>query len=65
MVDVRPWPTDWPTYKQACFGSWDKCCDMLVGPCSCGASHLPGEFELLMGILFRNGERVPTKEDPE
>ena len=34
-----PWPKDWPPYG-------NEPCDMLVGPCSCGAWHIKGEFIL-------------------
>lgn len=30
-------------------------CDSLVGPCSCGAWHQPGEFKLVGDILYRYG----------
>jgi hypothetical protein len=62
-TDIIGWPDEWPIYKQGCFGSWDDCCDMLVGPCKCGAWHQPGEFELCYGLLFRYGQQVPTKEE--
>ncbi len=52
------WPDGWPWYKQSCFGSFDKRCDMLVGPCACGASHQLGEFELRGGILWRYNSPV-------
>ena len=55
------WPEDWPRYKQACFGSWDSACDMLIGPCACGAGHAPGEFHLEGNQLFRYGKPVPSK----
>lgn len=35
------WPKDWPPYFHR-----NEPCDMLVGPCSCGAWHTPGEFTL-------------------
>jgi hypothetical protein len=55
------WPDGWPIYKQACFSSWSDRCDMLVGPCACGASHSSGEFKLFAnGVLTRNGKPVPT-----
>ena len=53
-----PWPRDWPWYKQACYGSWESRCDMLVGPCRCGAWHEPGEFEYRAGVLYRYGKAV-------
>lgn len=35
------WPKNWPPYFHR-----NEPCDMLVGPCSCGAWHTPGEFTL-------------------
>lgn len=60
MSEWKDWPDDWPLYKQSCFGSWEKACDMLVGACSCGASHAEGEFEMRDGKLFRYGKEVET-----
>jgi len=59
---IVPWPESWPVYKQGCFGSWSDCCDTLVGPCRCGASHAKGEFTFRSGVLRRYGERVPTAD---
>jgi len=57
--DFKVWPAEWPLYKQHCFSSFVDACDMLVGPCACGAWHRPGEFEFLGGrVLMRNGEQV-------
>lgn len=58
--EMQVWPEDWPLYKQVCFGSWDSRCDVLIGPCACGAWHSEGEFELKEGVLYRYGELVPT-----
>lgn len=58
------WPDDWPQYKQICYGSWDSCCDALVGPCRCGAWHQEGEFELKDGKLYRRGEDVTNCTRP-
>lgn len=63
MNNFKCWPSDWPQYKQACFLSWDKACDMLIGPCSCGASHQDGEFEYKNNILYRYGKPVNTKSN--
>lgn len=41
MNDHKPWPEDWPPYHQ--YGR-NIACDMLVGPCACGAWHGAGEF---------------------
>jgi len=51
----KPWPVDWPRYKQS-----SELCDMLEGPCSCGAQHQPGEFELVEGALYRYGGPVSS-----
>ena len=56
--EFKAWPTEWPMYKQECFGSWEKRCDMLVGPCSCGAWHHEGEFEYKDGYIYRKGEQA-------
>jgi len=62
--NFKEWPDDWPFYKQACFNSWSDCCDMLVGPCKCGAWHQPGEFEFFEGKLYRYNKHVPTEPRP-
>lgn len=56
-----PWLADWPQYKQACFLSWDDRCDMLIGPCCCGAWHQVDEFEVCGDVLLRYGEVVPSR----
>ena len=38
---ATPWPIHWPKY----YNGRDPC-DMLIGPCSCGATHSAGEFSL-------------------
>lgn len=43
-----PWPEDWPDYHNG-----SELCDMLIGPCSCGASHQPGEFRFDGTFLYR------------
>lgn len=60
MGKFIPWPDNWPEYKQHCFSSWSDSCDMLVGPCRCGAWHQPGEFEWKDGVLHRYGELVDS-----
>ena len=63
MSELREWPNDWPRYKQVCFANWTDACDMLVGPCSCGAWHREGEFLFEHGVLRKNGKPVVlTKE---
>lgn len=55
--NLVPWPEDWPVYRQS-----SESCDMLVGPCCCGAWHQPGEFELIENEeythMLRFGEAV-------
>lgn len=62
MSNVVGWPSDWPVYKQSCFGSFDDRCDMLVGPCACGASHQSGEFELKSDGLYRYGKLIDQRD---
>jgi hypothetical protein len=57
--ELKPWPKDWPPYRQACYGSPDDNCDMLIGPCACGAWHKVGEFELREGVVYRRGAPMP------
>lgn len=33
------WPDDWPRHYNS-----NEPCDMLVGPCCCGAWHQEGDF---------------------
>lgn len=40
MNNFVPWPTEWPKHYNS-----NVPCDMLVGPCACGAWHVEGEFE--------------------
>ena len=49
LSELRPWPEDWPRHHNGV----SEPCDMLVGPCSCGAWHQPGEFVLDDGRLVR------------
>lgn len=55
----QPWPQNWPRYRQACYWGDDDCCDMLVGPCSCGSWHMPGEFSWDGAVMIRYGKIVP------
>lgn len=64
MSAITPWPHDWPIYKQACYYGWQNRCDMLDGPCACGAWHQPGEFTLVDGVLHRYGEPVESLPNP-
>jgi hypothetical protein len=41
-------------------------CDMWEGPCACGSTHVPGEFELNNEDLYRYGKFViqgPGRDD--
>ncbi len=60
---LKAWPEDWPLYKQANFASFEDACDVLVGPCSCGAWHKEGEFEFKDGILFRYDKQVRSQKE--
>lgn len=62
MPSFIEWPRHWPLYKQVCFGSWEKACTALVGPCNCGAWHDEGEFEFKDGVMLRYGKQVETRE---
>ena len=53
----KVWPQDWPRYRQP---SSTEDCDVVVGPCACGAWHSEGEFRCEQGTLFRYGK--PTEE---
>jgi len=43
MYEITPWPPGWPLYRQ---DGVNEFCDMLIGPCVCGATHTRGEFRL-------------------
>ena len=60
---IIPWPKTWPKYKQTCFSNWDDACDLVVGPCVCGAWHQKGEFTFRKGVLRRYGEEVAVREN--
>lgn len=38
--DLTPWPKDWPLN----YNGNSTPCDMVIGPCACGAWHNDGEF---------------------
>lgn len=61
---LQSWPESWPWYKQTCFRNWDSRCDMLVGPCRCGAWHQPGEFRWESPTLYRYDKPVQSLFDP-
>lgn len=54
LKKLVPWPEDWPKYQQSASGF----CDMLIGPCICGAWHESGEFQLKDHKLYRLGIAV-------
>lgn len=54
------WPADWPRFHNAS----NEPCDMLLGPCCCGAWHSAGEFEVRDDRLFRDGRPVATMPAP-
>jgi len=47
--NIQPWPRDWPKY----YNGTNEPCDMRAGPCSCGAWHDLGEFEMRDDGLYR------------
>lgn len=49
--DLVAWPDDWPEYRNACSDP----CDMLSGPCACGAWHKLYEWD------FERKTRKPTE----
>ncbi len=51
---LKSWPDDWPEYYNAC----NEPCDMLIGPCCCGAWHQPHEFQIIDDKLYRDGEDI-------
>jgi hypothetical protein len=44
-LDFQEWPKDWPPRHNAS----NEACDMLIGPCACGATHFAGEIEYSNG----------------
>jgi hypothetical protein len=50
------WPDEWPEYHNANVDA----CDVAVGPCACGATHLIDEFRFdpVDCVLYRYGEPV-------
>jgi len=53
---MRPWPEDWPLHIAS-----NKTCDILVGHCACGATHLEGEFTVINDRLYRNDKLVNVR----
>lgn len=47
-MSLVAWPDNWPSFYNC-----NVPCDMLVGPCLCGAWHGEGEFELVDGVVCR------------
>lgn len=58
--EIVPWPETWPLFRHAT-ASFENACDVLVGPCLCGASHGVGEFEYRDGQLYRFGKLIPVE----
>ena len=54
-----PWPDDW---SDACCNG-GKCCDMLVGPCSCGAWHTEAE-DRVRAMLLKHNARISDGGQP-
>lgn len=63
---MTPWPHDYPEYHNANVDA----CDMVEGPCACGATHQKGEFRLVryrkdyyydLKILQRHGKNVAVE----
>jgi hypothetical protein len=53
-----PWPEDWPDRH---FNASREPCDMLIGPCSCGAWHTETE-EWVQETLRRHGTEISGEE---
>lgn len=51
------WPKNYPEHYNG-----GQLCDMLIGPCSCGASHQVDEFCYRFGILLRYNKVVATSD---
>ena len=54
---MRPWPEFWPLHIAS-----NKTCDVLVGRCCCGATHLEGEFTVINDRLYLYGKRVNVRD---
>lgn len=50
----QKWPSSWPLYLNG-----NDFCDMLIGPCACGAWHIKGEFSMRDGKIV---QIVPEEE---
>ena len=45
---MKNWPDNWPEYRNG-----SQLCDMIVGPCACGAWHQEQEFRVIDGEVWR------------
>ena len=52
---MTPWPDAWTDYR---YNACNEPCDMLVGPCACGATHLPTEKWVQEKLTAHNAEIV-------
>ena len=57
--DLVPWPDDWPVRSQRACDCKECRCDMLIGPCQCGAWHKAGDFIVKGGVLYDAMAGVP------
>jgi hypothetical protein len=48
-----PWPDDWLDFN---YNASNEACDMLVGPCSCGAWHTLEQDWVIAKLLEHNTE---------
>ncbi len=58
---MAPWPDHWPKYHNAC----NEPCDILIGPCACGATHTRNEFIVIVDRLYRGNHDRTTYEEVE
>ncbi len=55
------WPEDWERVYNSC----TEPCDMLIGPCACGASHIPECWGLLLDRYNSEIRHNPLNAMPE
>ena len=64
-METKPWPDYWIPYHNG----RNEACDMQVGPCVCGATHLEREFFVAITAegfqLHRYGRPVSPLYDPK
>lgn len=58
MNDFVGYPEHWPVYRNP-----SVICDMLQGPCACGAWHTLDEWKdrINWKEIFKNNEKTATK----